>query len=403
MCSRPKVCIISPCNFEDFPIGGTLTLIQNLLKYMQCEKMLVGLSTSSKAEVGRWSRQTIEDKIYPFLSLFRLNKTKQIIPIRLKFCLYLMFSNKKVKSSGADVLYAHTPDAAFPFLLFGRSLPIIVHLHGSSNPLIHSRYSWARLRFFQRIYSKLLKFVINRADRVIAVDGETFNFCRGLNLCEEKLTLIPNCVDRDLFKPLDRQKLRQQRGFGNSDKVVLYVGRLGKAKGLELLIESFALLRNEVPNSKLVLAGDGEEKTYLKKKSRQLQIAEHVEFIGQTEHKTLPGLINCADVYVLTSKCEGLPLALLEAMSCGVPVVSANVGGIAEVIKDGVNGFLFDVRDAKHVMNRILEGLNCSRQIRKNALVTIQGYLAETASQKITDVVNDVRRKKHKCETVAKT
>ncbi len=190
--------------------------------------------------------------------------------------------------------------------------------------------SWAR---------GLESWAYRQYDQVIAISesaGQSLlSWQPGL---KEKLSIIPNGIDLSLFD-ITEERVRQKRielGVEGETKVILYAGRLVKEKGADILLEAAGLM--DIPNWRLLIAGNGSEKINLVSLCSALNMDEKVHFLGT--RSDIPELMAASDLVVLPSRWEGLPLTLLEAMAAGKPVVACQVGGVPEVIKDGVEGYL---------------------------------------------------------------
>ena len=136
---------------------------------------------------------------------------------------------------------------------------------------------------------------------------------------------------------------------------VLYAGRLRTRKAVAVLIEAFARVHDQTPNARLRLAGDGEQRPALEAQVRQLGLAEAVHFAGAVPHDRMPGLYAAADIFCLPSLYEGFPLAILEAMAAGLPVVATRVAGNPEAVEDGVHGRLVEVEDVAALAAALLD------------------------------------------------
>ena len=228
------------------------------------------------------------------------------------------------------------------YLLRGRS---VVKLR--SGRLVYEKRSWlARWQF-----CKLLHF----ADRVIVVNRDLERFLKELGIPDSKVAWIPNGVDCTLFRPVAlKEKIAARRLFGLAiDKtIVLFVGRLEPVKGTDVLLRAWARLSDRLrADSLLLLIGDGAERHALLSISVSLDIHQSVILTGaqQSVHQYYAA----ADIFVLPSRSEGMPLALLEAMACGLPVVASNVGGMPDFVVDGGNGALFESENPQHLAQKL--------------------------------------------------
>ena len=165
------------------------------------------------------------------------------------------------------------------------------------------------------------------------------HFCRSQAMlfspvdCWDKLMIVHCGVEPDLFE------MRQHTGRG---KKLLFVGRLAAAKGLPVLLDAIAKLDDVT----LEIAGDGPDRLMLVEQARRLGIAERVRFLGYQSQAQVRDLLKQADIFVLTSFAEGVPVVLMEAMAAGVPVITTRIAGIPELVKDGESGLLIAPGDA---------------------------------------------------------
>lgn len=239
-------------------------------------------------------------------------------------------------------MYVQSPEMGVPLTFGLMRKPVVLHLHGAANPLVASRYIWARKSIMRHVYARLQKRMITASCRVFSVDDAGLRL-GGMYLGEEgatSLLLVPICVDTSLFCPGDRSAARAAHGLAASDKVVIFVGRLEEAKGIEQLVDAFALLAQRTPPTRLVVVGDGSQRGAMEERARGLGVHDRIAFVGWVEHDQLPLLLQATDALVLPSAHEGLPTAVLEALACGIPVVATAVGDVPKLVHDGINGLL---------------------------------------------------------------
>lgn len=225
---------------------------------------------------------------------------------------------------------------------------------------VHNVYHWYTLA--QRIHYGLYA---NLADRIIAVSGVVRDFT--LNFFPffpgKKIQVLHNGIE---VPPLPSAETRRDQrmafGFNDSTMVLGFTGRLTEQKGIEYLLESVKILTDRFPGVRLLIIGDGERKTELESLAERLNICDQVVFTGY--RRDIFALIGAMDIFVLPSLWEGLPISLLEAMAMHLPAVASDVGGIREVIDDGINGFLVPARDVKTLVARLTTVLEDHEQRR---------------------------------------
>jgi glycosyltransferase involved in cell wall biosynthesis len=143
------------------------------------------------------------------------------------------------------------------------------------------------------------------------------------------------------------------------------------------------MVHKEMPDARLIIVGDGEERGYLEELADSFGIRVCVDFVGKVPHKRIPDYMRQADVFVLSSLSEGFPVTVLEAMAYGLPIVATRVGGLPDIIEDGVNGYLVELRNVEEITNKIAMLLNSPelcRNIYNNNKVKAQRYTWESVT-----------------------
>jgi N-acetyl-alpha-D-glucosaminyl L-malate synthase BshA len=234
-----------------------------------------------------------------------------------------------------DVIHAHyaIPHATAAYLArqvlqgtAGSPVPrVVTTLHGTDITLVGSDPS----------YAETIAFCINGSDGVTAVSeslkGDTY---RQLPVTTD-ISVIPNFLDCSIHHPVDASDLRAR--LAGDRKIVLHVSNFRPVKRIDAVVQVFARIRRAVP-SVLVLVGDGPDLPHGLAHARDLGLAGDVIAVGSQED--VRAFLSAADLFLLPSALESFGLAALEAMACQVPVVASRVGGLPEVIQDGVEGFL---------------------------------------------------------------
>ena len=187
----------------------------------------------------------------------------------------------------------------------------------------------------------LLPRILPRADAITAVSRLTAARLRALpGVDPARVRVIPNGVDREFWDGAG-----SAAGVDARVPMVLSVGRLDRVKGHDVLLRAFPRVLDRVPGARLVIVGDGGDRAALAALAAELGIAQAVRFAGQLRAAEVRGHLRAARVFVLPSRSEGLPIALLEAMAAGVPVVATAAGGTPEVLEGGC-GVLVPPEDA---------------------------------------------------------
>lgn len=196
-------------------------------------------------------------------------------------------------------------------------------------------------------YRWSLEEKIKRASFVVCIS----NFCRSQCMLFSpfeqwsKLHIVHCGVEPHLFPA------RIHKGLG---KKLLYIGRLAAAKGLPVVFECLVTLRQCLPCSlELTIVGDGPDRGKLEKQVSELKLDSIVRFVGYQSQANIRRYLQATDIFVLPSFAEGVPVSLMEAMASGIPVISTQVGGICELLKDGESGYLVAPGDTTQLAHRI--------------------------------------------------
>lgn len=218
----------------------------------------------------------------------------------------------------------------------------------------------------QTKFSSLLLFIIKKSDVIVAISKEIEKELLASGFNYQKIIFIPNAIDIKKFHPSFEKKESLKEYYKcKGKKVIVFIGRFTEQKGIEYLLEAFAALKR--PDVILFLIGDGYLKQNLIDKVKFLNITHSVYFTGK-KNDVVP-FLQMADLFVLPSIEEGLSIALLEAMACGLPVVATKVSGSVDVIEDGINGFLVEPKNSKLLalaMDKILTNEYIAKVIGEN-------------------------------------
>jgi glycosyltransferase involved in cell wall biosynthesis len=230
-------------------------------------------------------------------------------------------------------------------------IPYVLQARGSLTTFFYK--GWLK-----RIFDKLWGYRILRdAAKVIALTQTEVEQCKSMGVSEDKIEILPNGLDLSEFENLPQKgEFRRKYGLDDNERVILYLGRIHKIKGLDLLARAFADLSKEVDNVKLVFVGpDGGYLPSLKKLVGELKIDNKVLFTGPLYREDKLKAYVDADVYVLPSFYETFPNTVLEACACGTPIVLTDRCGIADVI-NGRAGLVvpYDAGQLQHALLHIL-------------------------------------------------
>jgi len=267
-----------------------------------------------------------------------------------------------------DILHAHS---AIPTGLIGVIVtkilkkPIFITVHGMDiNNFENSS-----------IFKRLITFSLNNCTKAIAVSDNLAKKMRYLKINQNKIVILRNAVDTNRFKPLRNENLRKYCKIKDNEILILFVGYLDTFKGIFDIIDAFGEIKQTHDNIKLMIIGNGPKKHELENRVLALDLKNSVIFTGKLKPDEIHSYYQAADIFTLPSYTEGLPLAVLEAMSCGIPVIASNVGGIPEIIKNNENGFLIPPKNKKILKNNLIILIDNARlreKFRRNSIEIIK-------------------------------
>jgi N-acetyl-alpha-D-glucosaminyl L-malate synthase BshA len=270
------------------------------------------------------------------------------------FAFEAMILCKRIKP---DLIHAQTIQMGFCALIAKKlfKIPFLVYGHG-----FDVYFDWNFKGFIS-------KSAIKNADAAVALTNEMKLEMQKMH--PREISIIPNGVDLDKFRDLSKEDARKGLGYAADEKIIIYVGRLHPVKGLDYLIEAFKMVEKKIKRAKLVIIGQGNQKGYLASLAKSFNLEDNIIFRGEIANNEVPRHLVASDVFVLPSLSESFGIANIEAMAAGLPVVATKVRGMAEIIKDGENGFLVEPKEPEQISEKIillLENAALSDNISRN-------------------------------------
>jgi N-acetyl-alpha-D-glucosaminyl L-malate synthase BshA len=245
----------------------------------------------------------------------------------------------------------------------GIHVPVITTLHGTDITLVGRDPS----------FEPVVTFSINESDGVTAVSESLKNDTYDEFEILSHIEVIPNFIDLQRFQKRPHEHFKKSL-CPNGEKLLMHTSNFRKVKRIEDIVRVFALVRKKIP-AKLVLIGDGPERSGIEALCRELEVQCDVRFLGKMDG--IEEALSLADLFLLTSEKESFGLAALEAMACEVPVISSNAGGIPEVNIHGVTGYVSEIGDVKDMAANAINMLSnpiLHDQMKANALARAQEF-----------------------------
>lgn len=267
----------------------------------------------------------------------------------LRFITYLISLFFKViriiRKHDIEIIHAHsTIPTGFIGVIVGKIMgkPVFITTHGMDvNNFIETSF-----------LKQLMLFSLKSCDKIICVSEDLANTIADLGI-DSKIVVLRNAVDTNKFKPLKNMEIRQKYGIKKNSILILFVGYLDVFKGIFELIDAFFEVNKENNDLKVMIIGEGPQESKIKDKVSKLKLDTSIIFTGKISSEDIPQYYQAADIFVLPSYTEGTPLAVIEAMACGLPIIASNVGGISEIVISNENGFIISPKNIKELSSKL--------------------------------------------------
>ena len=344
--------------FTDTPIyGGAERQMIDLAKFTNPENYQVSVAFTDNQPLDQVEKELRESNI----PVFRLKSKHKHDPS-------ILFELKKIiKEVEPDILHLHlwNPGAcryAF-YAIDPKKTKIVCTEH---DPFLLSGMK----RYFkeQCLKKTELTILVSHANEVL-IQNQYPQLI-------DKTAVVHNGIDLAKFEKAiahittqEKQKIKDQVFKANNhDFIIISIAALHPRKGLKYLIEAYSKAVRDIPNSKLVLIGNGPEQKELEKQIVELKMSDKIIILNKVE--SIPKLLKCSDLFILPSLKEAFGLVLLEAMVCQLPIIASNVGGIPEII-NGKNGVLVEPQSPNKLANKIVELYRSQPQREKLAFLGV--------------------------------
>lgn len=270
---------------------------------------------------------------------------------------------KVIEQNKYDIIHAHTPMGGLLARLAARKsrkqgTKVIYTAHGFHFCKGSSLFNWI-------MYYPLEKWLAHYTDSLITINKEDYKLALSHRFKSRRIEHVHGVgVDTERFKPIqeeEKNRLREKYGYKKEDFLLYYVAELNKNKNQGMLIKSVSQIRDEIPKVRLLLVGDGKLMNVYKSMAREYGVEGIIDFLGF--RRDIDEISNMCDVAVASSLREGLPVNIMEALACGIPVIATNNRGHRELVFSGRNGWLIPV-GSTDLMNKYIINLRNSPQMK---------------------------------------
>ncbi|NEP56940.1 MAG: glycosyltransferase family 4 protein [Symploca sp. SIO2G7] len=328
---KPILTIFYQFNPWQSSIGGIQTVIRSFVKYSpkEFEVRLVGTQEDLSHPLGKWRDAEVAGRAIRFMPVLTLpdDNVKHLVPTTVKYTAALW--GRRLSS---DFMHFHRLEPTLATLRWSGEKTLFVHndirkqidASGKKDAIL-----WQRL---PKIYLALESLLVGQFNQILSCNTDSVEHYRQrYPAIAERVSYIKNTVDNEICYPLTweereqaKRMLAQQMSLAADTRFLLFAGRLHAQKDPLLLVRSLATI-NE-PKVHLLIAGDGELKGELCAEIDSLGLSEQVTLLGALVQQELAQLMRLCNAFILTSAYEGLPLVVLEALACGLPIVTTRCG-----------------------------------------------------------------------------
>lgn len=266
-----------------------------------------------------------------------------------------------------------------------KHIPFVMTYNTRVNKYTH--YFWRGKIITPGFAKKAVRIFANRCEYVVVpslqIKKELVSF--GVR---KPVAILPNGVRTDLFQKPKPGFLRKKLGINKKEKVILFVGRLGKEKSVDFLIKVLKRVLQNIPDTSLIIVGDGPEKKKLIALSERLKINNKVYFTGFIDAKDIPRVYSDADCFVFASQTETQGMVILEALASGVPVVVIKDNVFDGIVKNGVNGMVVENNQQEFAekIKEIISNPDLQKKLSLEAIETAQKFSLESSAKKFEEL-----------------
>lgn len=297
----------------------------------------------------------------------------------------------QIVSFPCDILHTHEviAPASFFCALASRMMgtPLVITQHD----YLYGNTRGMKLVLYKMNNNTVGRFTLRTAKSVIGVNSKAVRYVEQFGADPRKTQRIPTSVDTSTFRP-DQENLLEAR-WGIRKPAVLFVGRLIRRKGVDVLVKAFRELQLTLPNVNLVIVGKGPEESHLRELSQRL-IGNHVFFVGKVPREEMPRIYSGASLLVLPSLYyEIFGNVLIEAMASGLPIIATKVGGMEEILAQGKTGYFVKPGDASELsgyMKRVLTDPILQQSLSRTARrETLEQYDDMVIARKVESIYRE--------------
>jgi glycosyltransferase involved in cell wall biosynthesis len=334
-----RLLIVMPNDPERMRIGGINAFVRGLVKFAPPDFDLAFIGVTADPGLWQWRWITFEGRDLRFLPIAHGRPgVRSRIPVALRFAGSMGLHRRDLRLDGWIASF-HRPGTEIAMRDFPMPMWRVVHLAVEDLGTEGSESRWRRL---SAPLAWLERRAFRRMDRVYVVNEQVADdYRRRFPEVAERIRFLPNWADPTIFHPVDdevRAELRQgvatELGQPLAGPLLLFAGRLEGQKDPFLLADAFAAFASREPGARLLIAGEGALEPQVRRRLEAARVADRAHFLGPAARPRLAEMMQAADAMLITSAFETGPTVGLEALACGLPVVTTAVGQVARLVAD---------------------------------------------------------------------
>lgn len=377
-------------NSEPPPDGARLLNVLHLTSsngFYGAERVITSLVEHSAPDRLRFHVANLEKKHVSSTSVLEAvsarGATATMIPCRGRFDNAAVARIVEiVRNERIDILHCHEPKSRLYALAAARKVKVA---------LLATNHNWTWTDPIAVAVELLDVLILHRFPAIVAVSRSLGGKMARLGISARKISVIPNGVCPPTIDPQSTRLLRKSLGLSDGNVVIGTVGSLDSRKAQDLLLRAAPKIIESVPQAVFVLVGDGPRRGDYERLADQLGIRDRTILTGYRQD--VEAFFSLMDVFVLTSKNEGTPMVILEAMAIGTPVVATAVGGVSDIIDDGRSGLLLRNRrpeELARLVVRVLQDRTFATELTGNAKAAIEGkFSARRMAERYEEVYRE--------------
>lgn len=384
--SHIAVCIIYPTDPLGVSPGGIDPFIRGILRWApeDIQFSLAGITSDvTKRPLRKWQQCSVGGNPFQFYPVTSVQNSgrQSAVPLTLRYMAALAWRRRQIV---ADVLEFHRIEPCFLFLSSGRPMSLTMHQNMQD---LKNRGSDIRWRHFPALYYSLERLAMRHMRSMFCVREDAVkDYRKKFPQLAPFIKFTPTWPDTEIFSPVDnaeRDRLREDAaekyGFSPKRRILISVGRLDRQKNPLLMIDALKIVCQRDRELQLLVVGDGVLRSSILRRIDTLGLADNVTLCGVQPAPEIANLLRIADTFVLSSDYEGMPICVLEALACGLPVASTDVGEVSRVVKSDTNGQLAKSHDTADFADAVARCLDAAARLRGRSCLDAVGPFSPPA------------------------